>query len=436
MDSKSNNVKPLPILELIGVNKTILRSDGSEFTILKDINLTINSGEIVGLIGKSGSGKSTLLRIIAGLIPLTNGTLKYLDQAIDRPRDWLAMVFQSFALFPWLTIYENVALGLEAQGIPEQEIHNRTLDALDLIGLDGYESAYPKELSGGMKQRVGFARALVVKPQVLLLDEPFSALDILTAAALRAEFMDLWMAEKSWLKSTIMVTHNIEEAVLMCDRVFVMSSNPGTIIHEIEVKIPHPRSRNDIAVKELIDEIYLIMTTSLLDKSPLDIKAHPKTITSEIPAVSHNQLNGLFETLITPPYHGKADLPKLASKLNLTVDGLFPLLELVQTLKFAVVADGDIKLTPSGKTYAEADIDGRKKIFAEHLVENIPLASFILHRLREMARKKVKREQLIKELCKTTSNENADRLLNTIIGYGRYSEVFSYDDSSKIFYLE
>jgi NitT/TauT family transport system ATP-binding protein len=436
MDNKASNVKSSPLLELRKINKSVQRTDGSDFLILKDIDLTINTREVVGLIGKSGSGKSTLLRIIAGLIPCSSGSLTYLGKSIEGPRDWLAMVFQSFALFPWLTIFENVAIGLEAQGVPEEEIRTRSLAALDLIGLDGYESAYPRELSGGMKQRVGFARALVVKPQVLLLDEPFSALDILTAAALRAEFMDLWMAEKSWLQSALLVTHNIEEAVLLCDRVLVLTSNPGTIVTEIEVQIPHPRSRHDNAVKDLIEQIYLIMTNSLLDKNAQAMQSKPMTITSELPPISHNILNGLVETLIAEPYHGKADLPRLGSHMHLTVDNLFPILELMQILKFAVVADADIKLTPSGKTYAEADVDGRKKIFAEHLIEYIPLASHILLKLRESYRKKLKREQLVKELSKNLTPEQAEKLIKTITGYGRYAEVFSYDDSSKIFYLE
>lgn len=433
----SNKLSKPTLLNLNGVNKSVRTGDGSELLIVSDVNLTLRESEILGLIGKSGSGKSTLLRVIAGLLPYSTGQIRYSGVNGVQPtcpKNWLSMVFQSFALFPWLTLFENVSIGLEAQNIPHDEATKRTLDALDLVGLDGYESAYPRELSGGMKQRVGFARALVIKPQILLLDEPFSALDILTAAALRAEFMDLYMAEKSWLKSVLMVTHNIEEAVLLCDRVLVMSSNPGKIINEIEVNIPHPRTRSDTAIKELIDHIYLIMANSLLDESILSVQ--PKTIYSEIPEVSHNVLNGFFETLTTSPYHGKADLPRLARTLNLTVDALFPILELLQILRFANVVAADVKLTSSGKTYAEADIDGRKKIFAGHLIDNVPIASYILQKLRESPRKKLKRSQIIKELEKGINQENADKLTNTIIGYGRYSEVFFYNQSSEIFYLE
>lgn len=433
MENKSHKNKT--ILELINITKAVTKPDDSLYTILEDVSLKLKEQEIVGLLGRSGSGKSTLLRIIAGLVPCSRGKIKYLGKEVNGVRGWLSMVFQSFALFPWLTVLENVAIGLEAKGLPDNEVYKRSLEAIDLIGLDGYESAYPRELSGGMKQRVGFARALVVNPQVLLLDEPFSALDILTAATLRDEFIDLWMATRVWLKSILLVTHNIEEAVLLCDRILILSSNPGRIISEVEVKIPHPRSRYDTAVKALVDKIYTDMTTALPDKQA-GAATKLKGITSPLPAVSTNKLSGFIETLFAPPYNGRADLPNIAEHLKLTVDNLFPVLELAQILKFAIVDKGDVGLTASGKVYAEADIDGKKKIFAIHLIENIPLASHILTKLRTSQNKRYDYKDLLKELVETLDNELSEKLLRTVINYGRYAELFSFNYSTKLFYLD
>jgi NitT/TauT family transport system ATP-binding protein len=431
----TSSYKNKTILELVNITKAIKKPNGAFSTIIEDVSLKLRGREIVGLLGRSGAGKSTLLRMISGLTPHTNGKIKYMGKEVNGPRDWLSMVFQSFALFPWLTVLENVAIGLEAKGLPDKEVYKRSIEAIDLIGLDGYESAYPKELSGGMKQRVGFARALVVNPQVLLLDEPFSALDILTAAALRTEFIDLWMATKIWLQSILLVTHNIEEAVLLCDRILILSSAPGKIISEVEVKIPHPRSRYDVAVKELVDEIYVKLTSALPDKQA-NALVQLQSITSPLPVVSTNKLNGFIETLFELPFMGKADLPNIAELLKQTVDNLFPILELAQILKFALVDKGDVSLTASGKVYAEADIDGRKKIFARHLIENVPLASHILYKLRTAHNKKCHFNDELEELSKTLDGELAEKLLRVIINYGRYAELFSFNYSTKLFYLE
>lgn len=428
-----DNIK-LPLLELSNINKVVKTSDKIDYTIVKDINLTLNSNEIVGLIGRSGSGKSTILRMIAGFVKQSSGDIKYMGAEINGHQNWLSMVFQSFALFPWLTVYENVAIGLESIGLPVEEVKIRTLNALDLIGLDGYELAYPRELSGGMRQRVGLARALVVRPEILLLDEPFSALDILTAAALKAEFMDLWMAKKAGLKSVLLVTHNIEEAVLLCDRILILSSNPGTILAEIPVSIPHPRSRNDSSVQILIESIYTTMTSSLRRKDQKELKL--KSLTSPIPDVSTNALNGIVEVLLAAPYNGKAYLPQIAEHFALKVDSLFPVLELMEDFGFAVVAEGDVKLTTSGKTYAEADVDGRKKIFAEHLIENIPLASHIYLKLKKMKNKKLTRLELLKDLRNLPTTVDINVVIKRVISFGRYAELFYYDDSSYSFSLE
>src|SRR5450631_2178645 len=249
-----------PILQCTDVRKSFPKPEGAELLVLEGMNLELREGQIVGLLGRSGSGKSTLLRLIAGLAEPTSGQVTYLGQPIVGPARGIAMVFQSFALFPWLTVFENVALGLEAQRLPRGEIRKRSLAAIDLIGLDGFESAYPRELSGGMRQRVGFARALVVHPNILLMDEPFSALDVLTAETLRTDFLDLWSEGRMPIKGVILVTHNIEEAVLMCDRILVFSRSPAHIIDDIKVAMPQPRSRLEPAFRDLVERIYVAMT--------------------------------------------------------------------------------------------------------------------------------------------------------------------------------
>src|SRR5579863_6587042 len=287
------------LLDIRGLCQSFPKADGGELVVLDGVDLALSPGQIVGLLGRTGSGKSTLLRLIAGLAHPSNGTVSYLGQPVNAPAPGIAMVFQSFALFPWLTVLENVQLGLEALGLPETEIRKRALAAIDLIGLDGYESAYPRELSGGMRQRVGFARALVVHPNILLMDEPFSALDVLTAETLRTDFLELWGDGKLPIKGVIIVTHNIEEAVLMCDRILLFSTNPGRIIREIAVDLKQPRNRLDPQFHELVEKIYAAMTART--PTPPRIGTAPgavaATIDTILPRVSANLLSGLLEAL-------------------------------------------------------------------------------------------------------------------------------------------
>src|SRR3974390_650730 len=295
-----------PLLQCSDVRKSFPKPDGAELLVLEGMNLELREGQIVGLLGRSGSGKSTLLRLIAGLSEPSAGDLRYLGNPIAGPAPGIAMVFQSFALFPWLTVLENVALGLEAQRMSRPEIRQRSLAAIDLIGLDGFESAYPGELSGGMRQRVGFARALVVHPNILLMDEPFSALDVLTAETLRTDFLDLWTEGRRPIKSILMVTHNIEEAVLMCDRILVFGSNPGRILTEIVVPLPQPRKRLDPVFRELVDRIYVEMTVRRTGPATVASKERfpGLGIGTTLPRVSSNLLSGLIETVAAPPYNG------------------------------------------------------------------------------------------------------------------------------------
>ena len=427
------------LLSIEGVRKSFPKPDGAELLVLDGVNLQLNDGQIVGLLGRSGSGKSTLLRLIAGLAVPSAGTLTYRGEAIDGPPDGIAMVFQSFAVFPWLTVLENVSLGLEAQRLPRAEIRKRSLAAIDMIGLDGFESAYPRELSGGMRQRIGFARALVVHPNILLMDEPFSALDVLTAETLRTDFLDLWCEGRMPIKGVILVTHNIEEAALMCDRILVFGSNPGRILSDIPVTLPQPRNRLDPAFRELVERIYVEMTAKPLagPTEPGREERFPGLgIGSVLPQVSSNLLAGLMEALAGPPYNGKADLPEIASDLVMEIDELFPVAETLQMMRFAEVGGGDIRLTDSGKEFANAAVDERKSLFSRQLLTYVPLAGHIRRVLDERASHKAPKRRFTDEMEDFMDEDAAEQTLRAVISLARYAEAFAYDDEKEMFSLE
>jgi NitT/TauT family transport system ATP-binding protein len=428
-----------PLLDCQRVCKSFRKPDGDELVVLEDVNLALHPGEIVGLLGRSGSGKSTLLRSIAGLDGPTRGVVNYLGQPVSGPARGIAMVFQSFALFPWLTVLENVQLGLEALGVPVPEMRKRSLQAIDLIGLDGFESAYPRELSGGMRQRVGFARALVVHPNILLMDEPFSALDVLTAETLRSDFLDLWGEGQLPIKSVLLVTHNIEEAVQMCDRLLIFSSNPGRVASEIPIDLPQPRHTQDPRFRALIERVYVEMTARPRGEPRTGPKSErfPGTgIGTTLTHVSSNVLTGLMEAVNEPPYNGKADLPVIAEEQHLEVDELFPAAEALQLLRFAEVEGGDMKLTEAGVQFARGETDERKKLFARHLITYVPLAAHVRRVLDERASHSAPKSRFFDELEDYMAEDAAEQTLRTIISWGRYAEVFAYDDNRQAFSLE
>jgi NitT/TauT family transport system ATP-binding protein len=422
------------LLDVHELRQSFPRADGGEHLVLDGVELSLAQGQIVGLLGRTGSGKSTLLRLIAGLAQPSGGTVTYLGERVTGPAPGIAMVFQSFALFPWLTVLENVQLGLEALGLPDAEIRKRALAAIDLIGLDGYESAFPRELSGGMRQRVGFARALVVHPNILLMDEPFSALDVLTAETLRTDFLELWGDGKLPIKGVVLVTHNIEEAVLMCDRILLFSTNPGRIISEIAVDLQQPRNRLDARFRDLVEKIYVAMTART--PTPIGTRLPAATINTVLPRVSANILAGLIETLAAAPYNGRADLPVIADELHLEVDDLFPVADALQLLRLAEIEGGDIKLTDTGKQFAEMGTDDRKRLFQRQLLNYVPLAAHIRHVLQERANHMAPKSRFFDELEDHMSAEDVELTLRAVIGWGRYAEVFAYDDDSGTFSLE
>ncbi len=425
-----------PIIDISQICKSYKYDDRAEHLVLDNVNIRLVEGEIVALLGKSGSGKSTLLRIIAGLVKPSTGRVTYRGQIINGPEPGIAMVFQNFALLPWLTVLENVELGLEAQGVPRRERRKRALAAIDTIGMDGFESAYPKELSGGMRQRVGFARAIVVNPDILLMDEPFSALDVLTAENLRSDLLDLWQTKKTHTNCIFCVTHNIEEAVELADRILLLNNNPGTIFAELKVRLARPRNYQDPMFRTLVERIYTLMTSGKVDAKAKAIKPEKLSLGYRLPEVDVSELTGMLETINDPEHNGRMDLPQLADYLSMDIDDLFPLTELLEILQFAKISGSDIIATEDGKYFSSADILERKKIFAKHLLDNVPLAQHIRHVLDMRAGHRFAKEYFLEELESELSEKEALRVLKVAIDWGRYAEIFAYDDSTGILSLE
>jgi NitT/TauT family transport system ATP-binding protein len=426
----------VPLLRAEAVSKTYRTPDHLGRLVLDRVDFGLRDGEIVAILGKSGSGKSTFLRILAGLAPPSEGVVEYRGQRVSEPVRGIAMVFQSYALFPWLTVLGNVELGLEALGVSAAERRRRAVDAIDLIGLDGFENAYPKELSGGMRQRVGFARALVVDPDILLLDEPFSSLDVLTAETLRGDLLDLWDERRIPTKGMVFVSHNIEEAVEIADRILIFSSDPGRIRAQIPISPPRPRSPESAGFRQIVDQVYTLLTTEPGRDGRRGVKPEPIGIGYRLPDAGVQQLSGLIENLTEAPYHGRADLPHLADEENLGMDELFPLIETLQLLGFAHVSGGDIELTPLGRSYAEADMLARKQIFADALSKHVPLAAHIRRVLDERPGHRAPAARFLRELEDHLSEEEAGRVLETVINWGRHAEIFAYDLDTEVLSLE
>ena len=421
------------LMSLSNIRKSFKKNGTEEYLVLDGVSLDIKEGEIVALLGRSGSGKSTLLRIISGLTRPSSGEVSYGGKPVTGPVKGLAMVFQTFALFPWFTVLENVELGLDAMGVAKAERRKRALAAIDLIGLDGFESAYPKELSGGMRQRVGFARALVVEPTLLLMDEAFSALDVLTAETLRTDLIELWLERRIPTKGILLVSHNIEEAVLLADRIVILGTNPGRILSEINITLQHPRDREAPSFRQFVDQVYELMT-----KRPRSGpgKSEAVPLSYRLPSAPINQMAGLMEALAAEPYNGRADLPELADQMGFGVEELFPLLEALEILAFAQTEGGDVELTPSGKSFVDSDILQRKVIFAEHVIRHVTLAGHIRHIIDERPGNRAKDDRFLRELEDFFSEEEAERVLQVAIEWGRYAEQFAYEEASGILSLE
>lgn len=422
------NQAPKVIVELRGVGKGFRAADGSRRSVLEGVDFRLHEGEIVALLGQSGSGKSTLLRIMAGLAPADHGEVMYRQQPLYGTARGISMVFQSFALFPWLTVQQNVELGLEARGVASEERERRAHEAIELIGLSGFEGALPRELSGGMKQRVGIARALVTDPEVLLMDEAFSALDVLTGERLREDILELWAHGGLPAKAILVVSHNIEEAVMMADRVLVFASDPGRVRAELPIALPHPRDVDSSEVRQLIDEVYRMMTETRQRRADAPA-AEPERLglAARLPSADISTMEGLLELLAADPFHGRADLPALAEESELTDDELLPVASALSLLGLARLDAGDIHLTDLGRGYVDEEHSGRQALFKEALLAQVPLAAHILHSLAQEPAKALPEAHFLDLISEQLSEEESERVLGTVIEWGRFAEVFEYD---------
>jgi len=435
------------IIEAVGVEKSYPQPDGTRIQVVGATNLVVEQGKIIALLGPSGCGKSTLLRILTGLSEPSSGQLLWHGKALNGQTPNVAIVFQSFALFPWLTVLQNVEAPLEAKGVPEVERRKRALRALDTVGLDGFETAYPKELSGGMKQRVGFARALVVEPEVLFMDEPFSALDVLTAENLRNELLELWLSKKMPTSAIFIVTHNIEEAVMLADRVMVLGRNPARVRSDFNIRLKHPRDRKTAKFVELVDYIYKVMTEPDAEHALPDAETTAEIIlpkggipkealkrqeapvrTAKYQMLPHARVGGIAGLIeLLRDRDGREDLFRLSEDLVMDVEDLLPILEACVLLGFAWLKEGDVQITPAGITFADADIQTRKVLFRKASLEHVTILKQIDSILKRKSDHSIADEFFHDILDEYFAEDEVQRQFETAMNWGRYAEIFDYD---------
>ena len=405
------------------------------FTAVQNINLSMKEGEFVALVGPSGCGKSTLLRIITGLNKPSSGVVLYRDNVLVGVNPYATIVFQTFALFPWLTVQQNVELALKVRGVPAEERSKKAEALLDKVGLDGFENAYPRELSGGMRQKVGFARAMAVEPELLCLDEPFSALDVLSAEALRGELLELWTAGDIPTKAILMVTHNIEEAITLADRIVVMDKQPGRVVADLTVDLPHPRHRKSPEFIAKVDLVYATLSGQTEPES-LEMGSAPGEAghTRALPDVQVVNLAGLLETLAEKP-DNRADIYKIVEELKVDSNQLFLLQEAAELLGFATVSKGDITLTTLGQTFVDASILGRKEIFAAR-IRRLPMFRWLLNMLEKSDTHKLEWDVVQSALELEFPPAEAEKQVEVAVSWGRYAELMVYDDGKGTISLE
>jgi len=435
------------IIEAVAIEKSYPQADGTRIQVVGATDLAVESGKIIALLGPSGCGKSTLLRMLTGLSEPTSGTLMWHGKPLDGQTPNVAIVFQSFALFPWLTVLENVEAPLEARGVPAVERHKRALRTLDTVGLDGFETAYPKELSGGMKQRVGFARALVVEPEVLFMDEPFSALDVLTAENLRGELLELWLNKKMPTSAIFVVTHNIEEAVMLADRVMVLGRNPARVRSDFNIRLKHPRDRKSARFVELVDYIYKVMTEPDVEHTIPDAETTAEIIlpkggltkdalkkqgapirTAKYQMLPHARVGGIAGLVeLLQDRGGREDLFRLSEELVMDVEDLLPILEACVLLGFAWLKEGDVQVTPQGTAFAEADIQQRKVLFRNACLDRVTILKQIDSILKRKSDHSIQDEFFHDILDEHFAEDEVQRQFETAMNWGRYAEIFDYD---------
>lgn len=428
--------RAMPILEARNLSKSFETPGGrGSYTVLSDVTFRLLEGEFVAILGRSGSGKSTLLRILAGLLPASLGEVLSEGKPLRGPNPDVAMVFQSFALLPWLTVQENVELGLKARGVGASERRKHALKAIDMVGLDGFESAYPKELSGGMKQRVGFARAFVMRPKALFMDEPFSALDVLTAENLRSEIGDLWEAGDFVAKSVLMVTHNIEEAVLLADRVVILGSNPGHIRGEVPIKLRRPRERNSAVFRELVKAIYRIMTVPELSVREVlhELRTGESVPVGPLPHARAGAIGGLLQ--MVDERGGSVSAADLSQALQIPIDDLFEIVDAAVLLGFADTGEGLITIKEEGRALAEAEILESKAVFRNQVLAHVPMLRTLTETLQAKRDRSMDADDVLDMLDEHFPREESERQFETAVDWARFGELFEYDSNGHTLYL-
>jgi NitT/TauT family transport system ATP-binding protein len=419
------------------IEKYYAQPSQNRIQVISPTDLSIVPGEILALLGPSGSGKSTMLRMLSGLSKPSAGQVFWHEKPIASTEINVSIVFQSFALFPWLTVLENVEAPLQARGVPPDERRERSLRMLDTVGLDGFQAAYPKELSGGMRQRVGFARALVVEPEVLFMDEPFSALDVLTAENLRSELLELWSNKTMPTKAVFIVTHNIEEAVLLADRIIVLGRNPGHIRTDFRVELQHPRDRKSQPFTNLVDYIYKVLTRPDIAAAAPDqttgkpVRDQRNMHYQMLPHARPGGVAGLLEFLIDK--NGREDIYRLADDLAFEIDDLLPIVDAAQLLGFLTIEEGDAVITPTGANFANSEIRLQKELFREAALENILLLRQIRRALETKSDHTVPEEFFLDMLDEQFSADESQRQVETAVNWGRYAELFDFDATRRRF---
>ncbi|HUK34133.1 MAG TPA: nitrate/sulfonate/bicarbonate ABC transporter ATP-binding protein [Vicinamibacterales bacterium] len=413
------------IVDARGIEKLFRQPDGGSVQVIAPMDIALREGEIVAVLGPSGSGKSTLLRILSGLVSPTSGEVRWRGVPLAESTPRLGIVFQSFALFPWLTVAENVELPLKARGGVRIDVRTRALRTLEAVGLKGFEDAYPKELSGGMRQRVGFARALVVEPEVLFMDEPFSALDVLTAENLRGELTEIWTGRRTSTQSIFLVTHNIEEAVTLADRIVVLGRNPARIRADFNVPLQRPRDARAQEFVLYVDYVYKLMTQPEMESEPPSIAAGAARSYPVLPHAKRGEIGGFLELLNSRGH--REDLYRVAGDLHLEVDDLLPTVEAARLLAFVTTEGGDVEITDAGRRFADADIAERTRLFNEAVLAHVWLLQHMHAVLTRKSDHTMPMEFFREGLQKHFSEEEVQRQLETALDWGRYAGVVAYD---------
>jgi len=424
-----------PIVELIGIEMRF-GEDDEKMKVLEDINLSVQENDVMALLGPSGSGKSTIMRILTGLIKPSSGLVKYKGKPMPSVNPGVAMVFQNFALFPWLTVRENILLGLENSAYTQEEKEGHFQKIIEMVGLDGYGDVLPKELSGGMKQRVGIARALIMEPEILCMDEPFSALDVLTGETLRNEIGRIAMDTTLGFKSLVIVTHNIAEAVYLARNIVVLAAHPGRVQKIVPNPLPYPRDVSSPAFQQLVAQIHAILTNSVLHDEPSAVEEEVAAATDAspledayepIPNVTMGEVMGLVQMIKPEP----ENLFALATRLKKDFSTFLSVVKAAELVDLVETPGQTIRLTASGIAFAKADLKGRKKLVYDLLL-SLKIFKHLADRIEQSETKEIMEEEALHDLAQIFPNERAKTLFKNLVNWARYAELFSYDPRTSI----